>query len=67
MFTTDYLIICAFLLCAVIYIIVKVIHEETETDEGDGGIRYDDVPIPDVPNGSVSIDEYEEEGTLIRG
>ncbi|MEL6720417.1 MAG: hypothetical protein AAFO82_01130 [Bacteroidota bacterium] len=65
-FTPDYLMICALCLAAVVLVITKVVRETSTTsnsNDDDGGIpQWDDsFPLPDLPNGVVTMDEYEEE------
>ncbi|MEM8527713.1 MAG: hypothetical protein AAGG68_23930 [Bacteroidota bacterium] len=62
MFSPDYLVICLLCFAAVILVIMKVVKEASIDDEDGGLDQWDDsFPLPDLPNGVVTMDELEKE------
>jgi len=68
MFSLEYLFVCLFSLALVVLAIVKVANEHPSDDSGDddngGGLNDWDAPLPDLPTGIVTMDEFEKEQLL---
>ncbi|MEM6699280.1 MAG: hypothetical protein AAF806_12390 [Bacteroidota bacterium] len=68
MFSPDYLAVCALCFAAVVFVIMKIVREtETSRNDEDGGIHQSDdsFPLPDLPSGVVTMDEYEKEKSRV--
>ncbi|MEN0049197.1 MAG: hypothetical protein AAF806_19210 [Bacteroidota bacterium] len=60
MFSLDYLLVCVLSLALMLFAIMKVVNDESD-DDRDGGINDWDAPLPDLPEGVVTLDEFEKD------
>ena len=63
--TPDYILVCMLSLAAVIFTFIRILRNESEEprsdNDSDGGQEIPDFPLPDLPTGVVTLDDYERE------